>query len=57
MVVVLDHDVKFPETDKSTVKRWQFYKEFEPVIQATYAQLDGIHGHAGTLVLNLPARF
>ncbi|KAE9379666.1 putative NRPS-like enzyme [Stipitochalara longipes BDJ] len=53
MVVVVEHNKKFPETDKSTVKRGQLYKEFEAVIEDTYTRLDGSNGQTGALVLEL----
>lgn len=49
MVRVLPADTPYPRTDKGTIIRQAFYKNFQPLIEEVYAAVDAM---TGTLVLS-----
>ncbi|KAI3011183.1 hypothetical protein CBS147346_1384 [Aspergillus niger] len=51
MVRVLPADTPYPRTDKGTIIRQAFYKNFQPLIEEVYAAVDAM---TGTLVLSEP---
>ena len=51
MVRVLPADTPYPRTDKGTIIRQAFYKNFQPLVEEVYAAVDAM---TGTLVLSEP---
>ncbi|RDW91655.1 hypothetical protein BP5796_02820 [Coleophoma crateriformis] len=53
MVVIMPEDVECPLTDKSSIKRGHVYREFAPIIEATYATA-GSANKTSSLQLTVP---
>lgn len=49
MILILPHDVVFPETDKRTVKRATFYSVYDREIQNMYSLVHAAHANGNDL--------